>query len=173
MRYLHDDLKYTSDLQYYMGGHTGRWDTARDRLRTRGYPSEIESLRLAMAKDPYLHVMVGAGLLRHGDAVRERRVHVHASRIRPDVQRPRAVQVLRERPHGVPESAVGETAQGRHRQLHHVHRTSAADGDANGEPVNGFRSSAPHRHQRLAGPMATQRGSLSLLLRTVSGVCSY
>ncbi|HEY9479911.1 MAG TPA: hypothetical protein VIP79_07460, partial [Gemmatimonadaceae bacterium] len=25
MRYLHNDLKYTSDLQYYLGGHTGRW----------------------------------------------------------------------------------------------------------------------------------------------------
>jgi carboxypeptidase C (cathepsin A) len=58
MRYLHDDLKYTSNLQYYMGGHTGRWEYGD---LGRGYPSEIESLRLAMAKDPYLHVMVGAG----------------------------------------------------------------------------------------------------------------
>ncbi|HEX5437034.1 MAG TPA: hypothetical protein VFW98_07740 [Gemmatimonadaceae bacterium] len=58
MRYLHNDLKYTSNLQYYMGGHTGRWDYSR---LGRGYPSEVESLRLAMAKDPYLHVMVGAG----------------------------------------------------------------------------------------------------------------
>jgi carboxypeptidase C (cathepsin A) len=58
MRYLHEDLKYTSDLQYYMGGHTGRWDYSD---LGRGYPSEVESLRLAMAKDPYLHVMVGAG----------------------------------------------------------------------------------------------------------------
>jgi carboxypeptidase C (cathepsin A) len=58
MRYLHDDLKYTSNLQYYMGGHTGRWDYSD---LGPGYPSEVESLRLAMAKDPYLHVMVGAG----------------------------------------------------------------------------------------------------------------
>jgi len=58
MRYLNDDLKYSSDLQYYMGGHTGRWDYSD---LGRGYPSEVESLRLAMAKDPYLHVMVGAG----------------------------------------------------------------------------------------------------------------
>jgi carboxypeptidase C (cathepsin A) len=58
MRYIHDDLKYTSDLQYYMGGHAGRWDYSD---LGRGYPSEVESLRLAMAKDPYLHVMVGAG----------------------------------------------------------------------------------------------------------------
>jgi carboxypeptidase C (cathepsin A) len=58
MRYLHDDLKYTSNLQYYLGGHTGRWEYGD---LGRGYPSEIESLRLAMAKDPYLHVMVGAG----------------------------------------------------------------------------------------------------------------
>ena len=58
MRYLHDDLNYTSDLQYYAGGHTGRWDYGR---AGRGYPNEMESLRLAMAKDPYLHVLVGAG----------------------------------------------------------------------------------------------------------------
>ncbi|HEY7878908.1 MAG TPA: hypothetical protein VIC55_11805 [Gemmatimonadaceae bacterium] len=56
MRYLHTDLKYTSDLQYYMGGHAGRWEYG-----DRGYPDEVESLRLAMAKDPYLHVMVGMG----------------------------------------------------------------------------------------------------------------
>ncbi|MGH9409637.1 MAG: S10 family peptidase [Vicinamibacterales bacterium] len=62
MRYLHEDLKYTSDLQYYLGGHTGRWDyTGVNAGFGGGYPSESESLRLAMAKDPYLHVMVGAG----------------------------------------------------------------------------------------------------------------
>ena len=62
MRYLHDDLKYTSNLQYYMGGHTGRWDyTGTNPGFGTGYPTESESLRLAMAKDPYLHVMVGAG----------------------------------------------------------------------------------------------------------------
>jgi len=59
MRYLHDDLKYSTDLQYYTGGHAGRWDYSS--LNSRGFPSEMESLRLAMAKDPYLHVMVGAG----------------------------------------------------------------------------------------------------------------
>ncbi|HET7603142.1 MAG TPA: hypothetical protein VFK36_09025, partial [Gemmatimonadales bacterium] len=58
MRYLHNELNYTSDLQYYTGGHTGRWDYGPG---GRGYPNEVESLRLAMAKDPYLHVMVGAG----------------------------------------------------------------------------------------------------------------
>ena len=58
MRYLHEDLKYSTDLQYYMGGHAGRWDY---NGLGRGFPSEVESLRLAMAKDPYLRVMVGAG----------------------------------------------------------------------------------------------------------------
>ncbi|HET9604793.1 MAG TPA: hypothetical protein VFO96_10925 [Gemmatimonadales bacterium] len=58
MRYLHNELDYTSNLQYYSGGHAGRWEYGRS---GRGYPNEIESLRLAMAKDPYLHVMVGAG----------------------------------------------------------------------------------------------------------------
>jgi carboxypeptidase C (cathepsin A) len=58
MRYLHNELDYTSDLQYYSGGHAGRWDYGPG---GRGYPNEMESLRTAMAKDPYLHVMVGAG----------------------------------------------------------------------------------------------------------------
>jgi carboxypeptidase C (cathepsin A) len=59
MRYLHDDLDYSTDLQYYMGGHTGRWDWGPGGYA--GFPSTSEQLRLAMAKDPYLHVMVGAG----------------------------------------------------------------------------------------------------------------
>jgi carboxypeptidase C (cathepsin A) len=58
MRYLHDELNYSSNLQYYMGGHTGRWEYG---TFTRGYPSTVEDLRTAMAKNPYLHVMVGAG----------------------------------------------------------------------------------------------------------------
>lgn len=58
MRYLHNDLAYTSNLQYYMGGHTGRWDYSNFGY---GYPNTVESLRRAMAKDPYLHVLVGAG----------------------------------------------------------------------------------------------------------------
>jgi carboxypeptidase C (cathepsin A) len=64
MRYLRNDLNYTSDLQYYMGGHAGRWDytglTGAGNLGS-GYPSTSEALRMAMAKDPYLHVMVGSG----------------------------------------------------------------------------------------------------------------
>jgi carboxypeptidase C (cathepsin A) len=64
MRYLHSDLAYNTDLQYYMGGHAGRWDytglNAGGNLGA-GYPSETESLRSAMARDPYLHVFVGAG----------------------------------------------------------------------------------------------------------------
>ena len=59
MRYLHDDLDYRTDLQYYSGGHTGRW--AYSSTGRGGYPSELESLRTAMAKDPYLRVWVGAG----------------------------------------------------------------------------------------------------------------
>ncbi len=56
MRYLQVDLGYSSPLQYFMGGHTGRWEYPQGQ-----FPSEVESLRLAMAKNPYLHVMVGAG----------------------------------------------------------------------------------------------------------------
>jgi carboxypeptidase C (cathepsin A) len=59
MHYLHDDLGYSSNLQYYMGGHSGRWDWGPGGYA--GYPSTVEDLRVAMAKDPYLHVMVGAG----------------------------------------------------------------------------------------------------------------
>jgi carboxypeptidase C (cathepsin A) len=64
MRYLHSDLNYSSDLQYYMGGHAGRWDytgLTGGGILGAGYPSEAEALREAMAKDPYLHVMVCAG----------------------------------------------------------------------------------------------------------------
>jgi carboxypeptidase C (cathepsin A) len=61
MKYLHEDLDYSSDLQYYMGGHSGRWDFSTGGFGGNGYPSEVNSLREAMAKDPYLHVMVGAG----------------------------------------------------------------------------------------------------------------
>jgi Carboxypeptidase C (cathepsin A) len=64
MRWLHDDLGYRTNLQYYRGGRAGRWDytglTGPGNLGA-GYPSETESLRSAMAKNPYLRVMVGAG----------------------------------------------------------------------------------------------------------------
>jgi carboxypeptidase C (cathepsin A) len=64
MRWLHGDLGYTTDLQYYMGGRAGRWDYSdlggQSNLGA-SYPSETESLRTAMAKDPYLHVWIGAG----------------------------------------------------------------------------------------------------------------
>ncbi|MCG6957372.1 MAG: peptidase S10, partial [Gemmatimonadetes bacterium] len=43
MQYLHNDLKYSSDLQYFMGGHTGRWDYGGAGYG--GYPNEVESLR--------------------------------------------------------------------------------------------------------------------------------
>ncbi len=59
MQYMHEELDFHTDLQYYMGGHTGRWDYGGAGYG--GYPNEVESLRLAMAKDPYLHVMVASG----------------------------------------------------------------------------------------------------------------
>ena len=36
----------------------GRWDYS---ALGRGYPSEVEALRTAMARDPYLRVLVGGG----------------------------------------------------------------------------------------------------------------
>jgi carboxypeptidase C (cathepsin A) len=58
MRYLHNDLDYHSDLQYYTGGRSGAWDFTGAGF---GFPNEMDELRTAMAKDPYLHVLVGAG----------------------------------------------------------------------------------------------------------------
>jgi carboxypeptidase C (cathepsin A) len=63
MRYLHDDLGYTSDLQYYIIGHAGQWDytgVGGGNFRP-GYPSTSPDLREAMAENPYLHVLVCAG----------------------------------------------------------------------------------------------------------------
>ena len=59
MRYLQDDLDYSSDLQYYTGGRTGGWEY--DPQPRNGFPNEVESLRLALARNPYLRVMVGSG----------------------------------------------------------------------------------------------------------------
>jgi len=62
MQYLHNDLNYTNDLQYYLGGHTGRWDyTGTASGFGGGFPDEIQSLREAMSKNPYLKVLNGAG----------------------------------------------------------------------------------------------------------------
>lgn len=60
MRYLHEDLDYRTDLKYFTGGQTGRWEYSSTGFRG-GYPSESEALRTAMAKNPYLRVWVGAG----------------------------------------------------------------------------------------------------------------
>jgi carboxypeptidase C (cathepsin A) len=64
MRFLRNDLDFKTDLQYYTGGHAGRWDysgiLAAGNLGS-GYPSTSDMLRTAMAKNPYLRVMVGNG----------------------------------------------------------------------------------------------------------------
>lgn len=59
MQFLHDDLDYRTNLKYFTGGQTGRWEYSSN-FRG-GYPSEVEALRSAMAKNPYLKVWVGAG----------------------------------------------------------------------------------------------------------------
>jgi hypothetical protein len=58
-QYLHEELGFSTDLQYYLGGHTGRWGNGSAGFG--GYPNEAEPLGLAMAKDPYLHFMVASG----------------------------------------------------------------------------------------------------------------
>jgi carboxypeptidase C (cathepsin A) len=51
--YLRDELKYKTDLRYYMFGPVNPWDRTNDRTG--------ENLRLAMAENPYLHVLVQSG----------------------------------------------------------------------------------------------------------------
>jgi carboxypeptidase C (cathepsin A) len=51
--YLRDVLKYKTDLQYNMFGPVRPWDNTNDNTG--------ENLRLAMAENPYLHVMIQSG----------------------------------------------------------------------------------------------------------------
>ena len=51
--YLRDELKYKTDLRYYMFGPVNPWDRTGDRTG--------ENLRQAMAENPYLHVLVQSG----------------------------------------------------------------------------------------------------------------
>ena len=51
--YLRDQLNYKTDLKYYMFGPVNPWDRSNDRTG--------ENLRLAMAENPFLHVMVQSG----------------------------------------------------------------------------------------------------------------
>ncbi|HET9744973.1 MAG TPA: carboxypeptidase [Chitinophagaceae bacterium] len=51
--YLRDHLNYKTDLKYYMFGPVSPWDRTGDRTG--------ENLRLAMAENPFLHVMVQSG----------------------------------------------------------------------------------------------------------------
>ena len=51
--YLRDQLNYKTDLKYYIFGPVHPWDRTNDRTG--------ENLRLAMAENPYLHVLVQSG----------------------------------------------------------------------------------------------------------------
>lgn len=51
--YLRDQLHYKTDLKYYIFGPVYPWDRTNDRTG--------ENLRLAMAENPYLHVMLQSG----------------------------------------------------------------------------------------------------------------
>ena len=51
--YLRDQLNYKTDLKYYMFGPVSPWDRTNDRTG--------ENLRLAMAENPFMHVMVQSG----------------------------------------------------------------------------------------------------------------
>jgi carboxypeptidase C (cathepsin A) len=51
--YLRDHLNYKTDLKYYMFGPVSPWDRTNDRTG--------ENLRLAMAENPFMHVMIQSG----------------------------------------------------------------------------------------------------------------
>ena len=51
--YLREELKYKTDLKYYVFGPVQPWDRSGDRTG--------ENLRLAMAENPYLHVLIQSG----------------------------------------------------------------------------------------------------------------
>jgi carboxypeptidase C (cathepsin A) len=51
--YLRDELKYKTDLRYYMFGPVNPWDRSGDKTG--------ENLRQAMAENPYMHVLVQSG----------------------------------------------------------------------------------------------------------------
>lgn len=51
--YLREELNFRTDLKYYMFGPVSPWDRTNDRTG--------ENLRLAMAENPYLHLLVQSG----------------------------------------------------------------------------------------------------------------
>ena len=51
--YLRDQLNYKTDLKYYLFGPVQPWDRTNDRTG--------ENLRLAMAENPFMHVMIQSG----------------------------------------------------------------------------------------------------------------
>lgn len=51
--YLRNELGYKTDLKYYVFGNVRPWDNTNDRTG--------ENLRLAMAENPYLHVLIQSG----------------------------------------------------------------------------------------------------------------
>lgn len=54
--YLREVLNYKTDLDYYISGHAQPWDRAGANT-----DSTAENLRLAMAENPFLHLMVQSG----------------------------------------------------------------------------------------------------------------
>ena len=51
--YVRNELGYKTDLKYFLFGPVGPWDRNNDHTG--------ENLRLAMAENPYLHVMIQSG----------------------------------------------------------------------------------------------------------------
>jgi carboxypeptidase C (cathepsin A) len=51
--YIRDQLNYTTDLKYYLFGPVQPWDRTNDKTG--------ENLRLAMAQNPFMHVMIQSG----------------------------------------------------------------------------------------------------------------
>ncbi|HMM80959.1 MAG TPA: hypothetical protein PKC65_13145 [Pyrinomonadaceae bacterium] len=56
--YVRRDLGFKSDMEYYiLGGGVGRWDFSSDNA----YADTSSALRSAMAKNPYMKIMIAAG----------------------------------------------------------------------------------------------------------------
>ena len=112
--YVRRELKFETDLPYeILTGKVRPWNY--DRAQNR-YVDVAETLRGAMAQNPYHEGLRRQRLLRPGHALRR-----HALHLRPHAARPRAAQervdgLLRDRPHGLhrPQSA-GAAEEGRGR----------------------------------------------------------
>ena len=142
MRYLQNDLNYTSDLQYYLGGHTGRWDYSNF---GNSYASETDELRTAMAKNPQFARDTGATTWRRHSRMRNTPSGKSSASTRPTMIAVK-FELYYQSAHGVPTRA-GEAAEGEYCGIYYwtEHETKSrpekamGDGTAMTDVACGFR----------------------------------